>query len=221
MQTNPLFSGVSPAQRQQLLGCLRAEIRSFQRGETILTYAAVPTTVAILLTGAAHLYYLDADGSYTLLEQFGENGLFGELFLPPTGALSCLVEADTTCQVLFLPYDGLLRRCERACAHHSQVVSNLRQMTARRAQSLALHLSFVSKKTVRQRLQAYLEYMREQAGASTFRLDHSLRWLADYLCVDRTSLMRELRYLRDCGAVQTNGRWVTFSSAPLASRPTG
>lgn len=133
MDSNPLFSGISPEQRSQMLCCFHPEYRNFQKGETILTYAAEPTTLGILLSGAAHLYYLDADGGYTLLEQFSANDLFGEIFLPPIGTLVYLVEADTPCQVLFLPYADLIRRCENACAHHSQLVSNLLQMTAKKA----------------------------------------------------------------------------------------
>ena len=215
MDSNPLFSGISPEQRSQMLCCFHPEYRNFQKGETILTYAAEPTTRGLLLSGAAHLYYLDADGGYTLLEQFSANDLFGEIFLPPIGTLVYLVEADTPCQVLFLPYADLVRRCENACVHHSQLVSNLLQMTAKKAQALALHLNFVSKKTVRQRLLAYLEYMRDHAGASTFYVGRSLSWLADYLCVDRTSLMREMRNLRQWGVLATHGKWFTLDAARL------
>ena len=215
MESHPLFSDISPEQRAQMLCCFHPEYRNYQKGETVLAYAAEPTTLGILLSGAAHLYYLDADGGYTLLEQFAPNDLFGEIFLPPVGALSYLVEADAPCQVLFLPYADLIKRCENACEHHSQLVSNLLQMTAKKTQSLALHLNFVSKKTVRQRLLSYLEYLRDLTGAPTFYLEHSLSWVADYLCVDRTSLMREMRNLRQWGVIATHGKWVTLDAALL------
>ena len=45
MDSNPLFSGISPEQRSQMLCCFHPEYRNFQKGETILTYAAFATGV--------------------------------------------------------------------------------------------------------------------------------------------------------------------------------
>ena len=38
----------------------------------------------------------------------------------------------------------------------------------------------------------------------------SLSQLAAYLCVDRTSLMRELRLMREEGVIENSGRKVTL-----------
>ena len=38
----------------------------------------------------------------------------------------------------------------------------------------------------------------------------SLSQLATYLCVDRTSLMRELRLMREEGVIKNSGRKVTL-----------
>ena len=57
--------------------------------------------------------------------------------------------------------------------------------------------------------------MRDHAGASTVYVGRSLSWLAAYLCVDRTSLMREMRNLRQWGVLATHGKWFTLDAARL------
>ena len=68
----------------------------------------------------------------------------------------------------------------------------------------------ISRKTVRQKLQAYFEYLREKTGKNSFETEMSLSQLANYLCVDRTSLMRELRLMREEGVIENSGRKVTL-----------
>jgi CRP-like cAMP-binding protein len=76
---------------------------------------------------------------------------------------------------------------------------------------LALRINMISKKTVRQKLQSYFDYMREKTGGDSFETEMSLSQLATYLCVDRTSLMRELRLMREEGVIENNGRKVNHA----------
>ena len=64
----------------------------------------------------------------------------------------------------------------------------------------------VSRKTVRQKLEAYLQYLEEKYGTKEFDTEMSLSQLARYLCVDRTSLMREFRLMREEGILENSGR---------------
>ena len=66
--------------------------------------------------------------------------------------------------------------------------------------------NMISKKTVRQKLVSYFEYLAEKTGSHSFETELSLSQLANYLCVDRTSLMRELRLMREEGLISSSGR---------------
>ena len=86
---------------------------------------------------------------------------------------------------------------------------NLFHLSAKKAQMLALRINMISKKTVRQKLVSYFEYLEEKTGSRSFDTELSLSQLANYLCVDRTSLMRELRLMREEGIIQSSGRRIT------------
>ena len=118
---------------------------------------------------------------------------------------------DTDCKVLFLLYEDIIKRCEKACHHHSQLSDNLFQIITKKSQALSLRINLLTAKTVRQRLLHYLTYQQGQKGQPSFSIDMSLTELAEYLGVDRSSLMREIRGLKAQGILSSKGRVFSFS----------
>ena len=153
---------------------------------------------------------MDSEGEYALLEQYGPSDIFGEVFAMPYGDLGYAVEADSDCQVMFIPFDCIYGRCPRACRHHSQLTRNLFELSARKAQSLSVRINMISKRSLRRKLSAYFEYLSDLAGSPSFRLDQSFSQLASYLCADRTSMMRELRNMCEEGLISRKGRDITL-----------
>lgn len=214
-----IFNGISQEELSRMLQCFQAVEFFYHRGQTIQTYSSSLRKIGVLLSGKAHLYCVDFDGSYTLLERFGPNDLFGEMFSLPLWGLEYIVEADTDCEVLFLLYEDIIKRCEKACGHHSQLSDNLFQIITKKSQALSLRINLLTAKTVRQRLLHYLTYQQEQKRQTSFSIDMSLTELAEYLGVDRSSLMREIRTLKAQGVLCSKGR--VFSLNPPSPNEKG
>lgn len=210
MRDIQLFDGISRESLEALLSCFKPETRSFKKGETILVYSTSLKYLCVLTSGKAHLYCMDSEGEYALLEQYGPSDIFGEVFAMPYGDLGYAVEADSDCQVMFIPFDCIYGRCPRACRHHSQLTRNLFELSARKAQSLSVRINMISKRSLRRKLSAYFEYLSDLAGSPSFRLDQSFSQLASYLCADRTSMMRELRNMCEEGLISRKGRDITL-----------
>ena len=204
MKAPALFENISPESIEEMIGCFKPEIRSFRKGETILVYSSELEYLCLLLSGRAHMYCTDSEGEYTLLENYGENDVFGEL-VAAVGGLGYAVQADSACRVMFIRFDCIYGRCPRACQHHSQLTSNLFRISARKAQELALRINMISKKSIRRKLEKFLEYQQSRRG-DCFEVDMSLSQLAGYLCVDRSSMMRELKAMCDEGLIRREGR---------------
>ncbi len=205
-----LFKDISSCNVDSMIDCFNPEVRSFRKGETILVYESEIKYLCVLLSGKAHLYCVDIDGEYTLLENYVPNDIFGEVFTLPYSGLGYVAEADSDCKVMFIKMSSIYGRCSNACDHHTKINSNLFQLTAKKAQMLSLRINMISKKTVRQKLMSYFEYLEEKTHSSSFETELSLSQLANYLCVDRTSLMRELRLMRDEGIIESSGRKITM-----------
>lgn len=212
MESLDIFNGITQAELNRMLPCFDARKVFFPKGHTLMTYQSSLQKIGILLSGKAHLYCIDYDGSYTLLEQFVKNGLFGELFSLPLENWEYIVEADSDCEVLFLPYESIIKRCPNACEHHSRLVDNLFHLATLKSQALSLRINLLSTKTIRQKLLNYLTWQQRQAGTRTFQMNMSLTDLSAYLCVDRSSLMRELRAMKEEGILESKGRTVTMLS---------
>lgn len=104
--------------------------------------------------------------------------------------------------MLFIDYSQIIKRCSNACAEHSRLVNNLLQMTASKAQSMALHINILSRRTTRQKLLTYFEINALKTKEKYFPLPMSLSALADYISVDRSSMMRELRKMKEEGLIE-------------------
>ncbi len=120
------------------------------------------------------------------------------------------VEADTECQIMFIDYPHLIKRCENACPHHSQLVDNLFRITARKTQAMAMHIHVLSQRSLRQKLLAYFSFLRLLTGLIPFTLPLNYRALADYLGADRSAMTRELSKMKREGLLKTEGRRITL-----------
>ncbi|MBR2717574.1 MAG: Crp/Fnr family transcriptional regulator [Oscillospiraceae bacterium] len=205
-----IFKGISEEDLACMLNCFSPAHRTFHAGEQIMTYSDHLDKMGLLESGSAHLGCIDADGKHNLLESFETHDVFGEMFAMPIDGLEYIVQADTDCSVMFISYNHIIKRCQNACAHHSQLVSNLFEMVAHKAQLLTLHINILSRRTLRQKLLAYFAHMESVTGSDRFELPITLTKLADYLCVDRSSMMRELRKLNEEGILRSSGRNITM-----------
>lgn len=210
MQEALIFKDISQDSIDAMIACFKPETRSFRRRETITVYSSELTNLCVLLRGNAHLYCMDSDGESVLLENYEANDIFGEMFAMPYGELGYAVEADSDCEVMFIRFSCIYRRCPRACAHHSQLTRNLFELSAKKAQSLAMRINMISKRSLRRKLTAYFDYLREKTGSSSFEVETSLSQLAGFLCADRTSMMRELKNMCDEGLIERRGRRITL-----------
>lgn len=208
----PIFSGISERDLGKMFSCFQAQSRKSVSGETIVTYASQFEKMGVLIQGEADLVRFDPDGSRTLIEHLAPGDVFGEMFTaafrPEKEELSVIACRD--CECLFIDYPHLIKRCPNACSHHSTLVSNMLRIMSEKARSLSARIEVLSRRTVRQKLLTYFEIRADQCGHSHFRLPFSLNNLADYLCVDRSAMIREMKKLRDEGIIASKGRDITL-----------
>ena len=136
-------------------------------------------------------------------------GVFGEA-LAFTPALGDCVEvvSDGGAEVLFMEYSHIMKRCEKACAHHSQLVQNMFQLVAEQTRRLGHRVEVLSRRSIREKLLCYFSLRAQEAASRSFTLPFTLSALADYISADRSAMMRELKKMREEGLVAIEGRRV-------------
>jgi len=70
--------------------------------------------------------------------------------------------------------------------------------------SLTQKIEFISKRTTREKLLAYLSSEAQKAGSNRFSIPFNRQELADYLSVDRSAMSAELSKLRKEGILNYN-----------------
>ena len=134
--------------------------------------------------------------------------MFGEPFLLPVDSRNYYVQAEEETRVMFIDYAHVIKRCENACWHHSQLVSNLLQMIALQSRQQVQRIYVLSRTTTRKKLLAYLESLSEELHSRKIRIPMSYTELAQYLSVDRSAMTREMKSLENEGILEKDGRTV-------------
>ena len=213
MQTvrSQLFEGITNEECARMFQCFGAREAGYEAGALISEFDGEQNAVGVLLSGSADLVRLDADGNRTILETLEEGGVFGEvLAFSGAGGDSIFLECRRDCRVLYLDYDQITKRCENACACHSQVVTNLFQLLSKKSLHLSRRVEVLACRSIREKLLCFFEQLADEHGSRTFPLPFSLSMLADYISADRSAMMREMRKMREEDLISTEGRSVTL-----------
>ena len=212
LEKSPLFQDISYEEYSRMLTCFQAVRKSFRPDDMVYDFSSTKNdAVGIIERGEAVLIRIDEEGVSTVMEELRPGGVFGRtLAFAGSGHDSLEVVCRTPCDVLFIDYAHILKRCENACTHHSLLVQNMLKLMADKAQALSMRVDVLSRRPIREKLLCYFRQLAESSGKNTFTLPFSLSTLADYIATDRSAMMRELKRLREEGVVSSDGRKFTL-----------
>ena len=91
-----------------------------------------------------------------------------------------------------------------ACAQHKTLSQNLIRVLAEKNMQLNEKAGFLSQRTTREKLLAYLSAQARRAGSASFRIPFDRQQLADYLSVNRSAMSAELSNMQRDGLLRTD-----------------
>ena len=178
--------------------CRLCETKEFQEGEVITTFLLRRNQFCILLEGEAQLITYDIEGNKKILYYYKKNEIFGEALFKVHMNKELFVLAKKKCKVLFYPYDTAETCTDSSCFFFFFILRNLPDLILYNIAEQNFRMILLTYKGVRDKLLTYFNYLSmENAGSKTIELPFSLTDLADYLMIDRTAMMREIKRLKD------------------------
>lgn len=210
LSKSPLFAHVSPESIEKMIPCFEMKKRSFAEKDIIPTCEGEKEYICLLLEGAVSVSRISIDGSLDLLEYLEDTGVFGTAFAFSNQEDEFVTVCEKDCTVLFIEKYHITKRCENACQHHTQVVENMLQLMGNKVVHLTEKVDILSHRSIRGKLMSYFRIQSTKQGALTFKLPFSLLKLANYLCIDRSAMMREIKKMKDEEIIEINGRIVTL-----------
>lgn len=190
--------------------CKNVQKKSFKRNQTITTYIQKRNQICIILNGEADLVRYDLNGDKSIIEHFTKNDIFGEAFYIVTTNNELYVEAKKNCEVLFFNYDNIHQKCRNNCKFHQILSENFSNLILNKVMDLNTRVEILTKRSIREKLRGYFNILSNRNFSKTFTLPFSLTDLADYLSVDRSAMMRELKCLKDEGFIRKSGNKITL-----------
>ncbi len=197
-----LFAGINKNDIEPMLQCLSYSVSSFKKGDFIILEEDTVLNIGIILEGSIDMIKEDFWGNKTTLVRIKSGELFGETFACSKDSTST-VSFCATCNtaVLFMPFNRVMHSCNMACGFHHRLIENMVFIIAEKNKELMLKVEVVSKKTLREKIMAYLSIHAAKQRTEYFEVPLGRVEMADYLCADRSALTRELTNMQNEGII--------------------
>ena len=199
-----LFSGVNEGKIGAMLGCLGGRVVEFTRGETLLEPDSPASEVGIVLEGAVQIVRDDYYGNRSIQARAEVGDMFAEAFAcAGVERLPVAVEGVESGRAMLIRLRRITETCSNACAFHNRMVMNLLSAMAERNLQLNRKLEITSQRSIRDKLMTYLSGQARLANSTEFTIPFDRQGLADYLCVERSTLSAEIGKLRREGVLES------------------
>lgn len=197
-----LFEGICYEDRRAMLGCIGYHIGTFRKGDIINFEDEKIKHVGIVVEGSVDMIKEDLWGNKTMLVRSRKDDVFAETFACGSDNLSMVtfqVSEDAT--ILFLPFNRVMHNCTMACQFHHQLIENMVHVIANKNRDLMRKVEVVSKRTTREKLLSFLSIQAQLQQTRYFEIPLGRVELAEYLCVDRSAMTRELSKMKEDGLI--------------------
>lgn len=205
LKSSVLFKEVDYTDLEALLKCLEAKIKTFEKDQVIVMMDEDIPKMGLILEGSAQIIKEDFNGNKTIIDKIGKAELFGETIVCADLHKSPVtVVAEEKCKVLFINYKRIISPCESTCSFHKKLIENMLKIIARKNIMLNQRIQLIAERSTRDKLMAFLLSEKEKAGKNSFEISFNRNELADFLCVERSAMSRELGKLRDENIISFN-----------------
>ena len=196
---NTLFNNIDEKEKEKILKTLEIKPIKYSKNEIIITDGDY--TIGVLLKGEAYVEKYDYDGNRSILEQLFENSLFSKQFYQLGKDIS--IVSTTECEVLLLDYDSIMNKVK-----NKVFINNFLSLYSQKIIDKNIRLEILSKRTIRDKLLSYFLLLAKDSPKQIINLPFTYTDLADYLFVDRSAMMREIKKMKDSGIIKTKGRLI-------------
>lgn len=202
-----MFQGISADEVTILLSCLKVRTQHYKKGETVIREGDPVDSLGLVLFGFVQVIRLDYEGNRLIQAGFGPGAVFAESIVAAgisRSPVSVVCGEDSA--VLFIPFEKMFKSCASSCSFHHKLIVNVVEMLARKNLLLSSRIEVASKRSIREKILEYLGQEKKRQGGEEILIPYNQTELADFLCVDRSALSRELGNMKAQGLIAANGR---------------
>lgn len=188
-----LFQGIDSSTIERLI--LEREIysRSYHKGATVYEQGKACIGADVVLSGKLIAYALADNGSEMVVFTFGDGSLIGaNLVFAEQNKYPINIYCTEDCVLYHITKSGI----EELLKYHEFVMRYV-QSLSENSQGMNQKIAMYTRKSLRENLMDYFCALSVEQKSNTISLPATKKQLADYFGVQRPSLFRELKRMKD------------------------
>ncbi len=187
----------------------RELINNCEKKEMILSAREVLTgslmkeagDIGIVSEGALFLESMDENGVRRILDLYKEGDMFKRSEFTFCQSTDYYIYAKTKSKVAFFSYQKMIEFvCEK------EMTAQFNEYLEERLKRRLSHIHILEQHGLRQKIAAFFENESDRANRNPFELRMSLTDCADYIAVDRSAMMREIKNMEMDGLIEKHGK---------------
>ena len=200
-----IFKNMSFDEINSVLKNLSSRKITFKKDHIIFSSLAGSELIGVMLSGEANIIKYDYYGNRDILDSLEYDDVFGSIFSYVNNDVSIIASSD--CEILFLDYTLIYNNQNE----YKTIMENINMIMSNKINKLYERVEILSKRTIKDKLLCYLGLIAKKRGKKSFVLPITYLELADYLSVDRSALMREIKKLKENKIISVDGKKISIN----------
>lgn len=203
-----IYENIDEKKLKKLLNTLQSNTLFYKPNQTIAYSIRNRNLIGIMESGSANLVRFDYNGDRTIVEELYQDDIFSDMFYTNLSSELSVI-ATTDCKVTFIEYDELVKKAQTS-QNAMILFNNLFGLITNKLIKRNERIDLLTTRTIRNKLLAYFELQAKKNNSKSFDLNYSYTDLADYLAIDRSAMMRELKNLKEDRLIKDVNRKITI-----------
>ena len=196
--------------KNNLSSCVNVKRKIFYNKDLILSYAPIKKKIGFITYGKANIVKMDKNGNTTIMRDLKENDIFSNLFFQDSEDEIYIMSNGET-EVIFIDYYTILKNCNKQCPFHNKLVLALFDLLILDNKQQNEKIELLSKRTVEEKILYFLKQRMNENNI--FKVTTSYKAISEYLFVDRSNLMRELKKMEDKSLIEKHDKTIIIKDS--------
>ena len=201
-----LFDNISNKNIEKLKKILRTNTIKYHKNINVISNLyGKEDFIALIDKGCVQIIFDDYDGNKIILEELKAGEMFGSLTSTlRQEEISCIAKEETT--ITFIEYNQITNDEIFKYDFYIIFIKNLIRILTEQLNTRNTRIELLTKRSTRDKLLAYFKGIAQKKGINKYTMDISMTELANFLSVDRSAMTREIKYLKEEGFIEQNGK---------------
>ena len=200
---NP-FENISKKNINKLLDLLYADTFILKKNECLPKTIIDNKSIIIIVNGYIQVIRNTIEGNDIIIDELEENDVYGSsLSYVKSSEYKMIAKEDS--KVIVIDEDILINFDDTSKLYYFQFIKKLFKILAEIMREKNERINIITKKSIRDKLLEYFTILRKKNNSVNIYLPYSYGSLADYLGVNRSALMREIKNLKEEGFIESKG----------------